>query len=235
MQRPSLVRFILNYMPVLRRSVQSLLHAGQDTCKCERTCTTLYAVSADARQACAGLVHTGERKALAKIAATGKGTGKSGGAASKGAIKAGAGKASLPRDTALPGTASAANASASKKRPAATTAGAAPAKKPCAATCNQVPVDTSNGMQVCATGTACEGSAATADAPHQADAKAQRQRKKASDVTPEQAEAAVQQAHASGSFAKVGLHELKAFLKAHGKAVGGKKAELVERAQALLT
>jgi hypothetical protein len=63
---------------------------------------------------------------------------------------------------------------------------------------------------------------------------AARQRKKASDVSLDDAVKVVQLAHAQGSFAKVGLLELKAFLKAKGKPVSGKKAELVERAQAVL-
>lgn len=61
-----------------------------------------------------------------------------------------------------------------------------------------------------------------------------RQRKKASDVDAAEAEAAVRAAHAAGTLAKVPMLELKAFLKAHGKPVGGKKAEILERAQALL-
>ena len=64
--------------------------------------------------------------------------------------------------------------------------------------------------------------------------KAVRKRAKASDVNPEEAEVALRTAQAQGSFAKVGLAEIKAFLKWKGKPVGGKKAELVERAIALL-
>jgi SAP domain len=65
-------------------------------------------------------------------------------------------------------------------------------------------------------------------------AKAARVRRKASDVTTEAAEQVVRQAQEQGTFAKVGLAELKAFLKSRGKPVGGKKADVVERAQEAL-
>ena len=73
-----------------------------------------------------------------------------------------------------------------------------------------------------------------APAPGGDQGKPARQRKKASDVSAEDAVAAVRAAHAQGTLAKLGLLELKAFLKANGKPVGGKKAEVLERAQAVL-
>lgn len=59
-------------------------------------------------------------------------------------------------------------------------------------------------------------------------------RKKASDVDVGAAVAAVQAAHAQGTLNKVGLLELKAFLKSRKLPVGGKKSEILERALSAL-
>ena len=181
-----------------------------------------------------GLVDVGARKPLPNVPAAGKPAAKSGRAASKAASKA----AAVKPVSAIGAAGKAGSGTATGKKrpvPAAQAAGAVPAKQPCVS--RSAALAASVGPAATATPTALVAQAghnpADAAAPA-ADGKAQRQRKKASDVAPEQAEAVVRQARACGSFAKVGLHELKAYLRAQGKPVGGKKAELVERVQALL-
>jgi hypothetical protein len=63
---------------------------------------------------------------------------------------------------------------------------------------------------------------------------AKRDRKKASDINVEEAVAKVKAAKSAGTLMKLSLLELKAYLKSVGKPVGGKKAELVERVDAVV-
>jgi hypothetical protein len=61
-----------------------------------------------------------------------------------------------------------------------------------------------------------------------------RQQKKASYRSTEEADKVIREAHLQGVLAKVGMVDLRAFLKAQGKPLGGKKVELVNRVQGLL-
>lgn len=84
------------------------------------------------------------------------------------------------------------------------------------------------------TNAADANTAGTDAAEPAADQAPKRDRKKASDINVEEAVAKVKAAKAGGTLAKLSLLELKAYLKSVGKPVGGKKADLMERIEAVV-
>lgn len=96
----------------------------------------------------------------------------------------------------------------------------------------------SAGQQAAAAGATSAGmnaadANAVTDPMKPADQAPKRDRKKASDINVEEAVAKVKAAKAGGTLAKLSLLELKAYLKSVGKPVGGKKADLMERVEAV--